>query len=83
MINRRGLITGLVSFIAASAIVRAGSLMPVKAIADYEHLLGELDVCYGYLHISPDWIVSAMKCEDDVLSVTGITAEQFYNDHIR
>jgi hypothetical protein len=29
-INRRSLITGLISFVAAPAIVRAGSLMPVK-----------------------------------------------------
>lgn len=32
MINRRSLITGLVSFVAAPAIVRASNLMPVKAI---------------------------------------------------
>ncbi len=37
MINRRGLITGLISFVAAPAIVRASSLMPVKGI----------DVVYG------------------------------------
>lgn len=30
MINRRGLITGLVAFIAAPAIVPVSSLMPVK-----------------------------------------------------
>lgn len=30
MISRRGLITGLISFVAAPAIVRASSLMPVK-----------------------------------------------------
>lgn len=32
MISRRGLITGLISFVAAPAIVRAGSLMPVRRI---------------------------------------------------
>ncbi len=32
MINRRSLITGLVSLVAAPAIVRAGSLMPVKVM---------------------------------------------------
>jgi hypothetical protein len=32
MINRRGLITGLISFVAAPAIVRATSIMPVKAM---------------------------------------------------
>jgi len=33
MISRRGLITGLVSFVAAPAIVRITSLMPVSAKA--------------------------------------------------
>ena len=33
-LTRRGLITGLVSFVAAPAIVRASSLMPVKAWAE-------------------------------------------------
>lgn len=32
MINRRGLITGLISLAAAPAIVRASSLMPVKVM---------------------------------------------------
>lgn len=31
-LSRRSLITGLISFMAAPAIVRAASLMPVKAI---------------------------------------------------
>jgi hypothetical protein len=34
MIGRRGFITGLISLVAAPAIVRAGSLMPVKAIVE-------------------------------------------------
>lgn len=32
--TRRGLITGLISFVAAPAIVRATSIMPVKAMTD-------------------------------------------------
>lgn len=32
MIHCRSLITGLISFVAAPAIVRASSLMPIKAI---------------------------------------------------
>jgi len=32
LLSRRGLITGLASFLAAPAIVRASSLMPVKAV---------------------------------------------------
>jgi len=31
-VSRRGLITGLVGFVAAPAIVRASSLMPVKSL---------------------------------------------------
>ncbi len=31
-LNRRSLITGLISLVAAPAIVRAGSLMPVKLV---------------------------------------------------
>ena len=34
MITRRGLITGLATLLAAPAIVRVGSLMPVKAWTD-------------------------------------------------
>jgi hypothetical protein len=34
LISRRGLITGLGSILAAPAIVRASSIMPVKAWAD-------------------------------------------------
>lgn len=36
MINRRGLITGLIAFAAAPAIVRASSLMPVKPMAVFD-----------------------------------------------
>jgi hypothetical protein len=32
MLDRRSLITGLISLVVAPAIVRAGSLMPVKAM---------------------------------------------------
>lgn len=32
MIDRRGFVTGLISLVAAPVIVRAGSLMPVKAM---------------------------------------------------
>jgi hypothetical protein len=34
--NRRGFITGLISLVAAPAIVRAGSLMPVKSFEIYD-----------------------------------------------
>ena len=41
-LNRRSLITGLISFVAAPAIVRASSLMPVKAIP-WDDILGLAD----------------------------------------
>lgn len=40
--SRRGFITGLISLVAAPAIVRAGSLMPVKnmsAIAEWRYVV--------------------------------------------
>lgn len=40
-VSRRSLITGLVSFVAAPAIVRASSLMPVKRTLSFEELLAE------------------------------------------
>jgi hypothetical protein len=42
--TRRNLITGLIAFIAAPAIVRAGSLMPVKQM-----------LVSGPTLISPEW----------------------------
>lgn len=36
MLNRRKLITGLISFVAAPAIVRASSLMPVKVMDSFD-----------------------------------------------
>lgn len=36
MLERRSFITGLISLVAAPAIVRAGSLMPVKAMVGLE-----------------------------------------------
>ena len=41
MIHRRSFITGLVSLIAAPAIVRAGSLMPVRVMVQRPPTLGE------------------------------------------
>lgn len=60
MISRRGLITGLVSFVAAPAIVRAASLMPVKAFeldldavlrACHESILKEMQIAYSNLYL--------------------------------
>ncbi len=70
--NRRGFITGLISLVAAPAIVRAGSLMPIKAeiikplrqfvvtgIDDYMQLAPctPIDVLYGTIKIKNCWDV--------------------------
>lgn len=64
--SRRSFITGLVAFVAAPAIVRAGSLMPVKklvwpskfVISDY---VGsdpvELDVLWGQIQLSAGYFM--------------------------
>lgn len=51
--NRRQLITGLISFVAAPAIVRASSLMPVKAVKLTEYIGNriDVDVIYGTLKL--------------------------------
>lgn len=51
--NRRQLITGLISFIAAPAIVRAGSLMPVKAY--------NKNWIYGRFMTIDDYLVQILK----------------------
>ena len=50
MIGRRGFITGLISLVAAPAIVRVTSLMPVKAV-EPEYVwrtYAEIDELYGH-----------------------------------
>lgn len=59
MINRRGLITGLIAFAAAPAIVRASSLMPVKVIKpEFVRIIEywncksySVDVLYGIMEL--------------------------------
>jgi hypothetical protein len=42
-LSRRSLITGLVSFVAAPAIVRVANIMPVKSMEEAEIILGAGD----------------------------------------
>jgi hypothetical protein len=64
IINRRGLITGLVSLMAAPAIVRATSLMPVRAMDDetFEEICARLSARVDDFHMRP----AAVSC-----SITG------------
>ena len=51
--TRRGLITGLVSLVAAPAIVRASSIMPVKALPTAEELLSAMPLQFPPMHAIP------------------------------
>lgn len=64
-LSRRGLITGLVAFAAAPAIVRAENLMPVKKfeqqvlriIFPYDFVVKDrFDMVYKYQYIRPQWL---------------------------
>ena len=60
MTTRRGIITGLVSFMAAPAIVRAASLMPVKAVvlSPYDRL-----AALGWEQVHINWKFAAYAGE--------------------
>lgn len=53
--NRRKLITGLISFVAAPAIVRATSIMPIKALAPYPALADWLSMSSMLRHPNSEW----------------------------
>ena len=55
LINRRKLITGLISFAAAPAIVRASSLMPVKVMNE-EFLIEEFNALYNTFIVPIRWL---------------------------
>ena len=68
MINRRGLITGLISFVAAPAIVKATSIMPIKSekiwmpspggyVVDIESMEG----LYPYQRLCVKWMTQDGK----------------------
>lgn len=54
--NRRSLITGLISLIAAPAIIRAGSLMPVKTILPLSEWEPIGEVFAGQIQYAPTLI---------------------------
>jgi hypothetical protein len=61
-ISRRGLITGLIAFTAAPAIVRAESLMPVKVLDEVLNLApqwtvhGSLNTVYCHMSDGTLWV---------------------------
>jgi hypothetical protein len=59
-LSRRSLITGLISLVAAPAIVRAGSLMPVSIRLAGESYLDEVCRLYGIVR-RPSEVDEAMR----------------------
>src|ERR1700730_12826133 len=75
--SRRGFLTGLAaSLFAAPAIVRAASLMPVKALAEGQ-LVTRLDVLYGSFHIRPEW---ALQCDISSINQTTREADRLFTE---
>lgn len=81
MIERRSFITGLIALVAAPAIVRAGSLMPVKqmiGVMEYEGptFTPPLHVLYGDLKIGDTITFSGWSAVRDLREfvVTGIAS---------
>jgi len=66
--SRRGFITGLISLVAAPAIVRAGSLMPVKMMPPERAIITEFyrnRVIRYYLDIQSIRDCNVLLCLDD------------------
>lgn len=69
MINRRKLITGLISLAAAPAIVRASSLMPVKVmrtLTNHEIFLAMFQARMGK---SMDLIIEDLTCGRSIVKI--------------
>jgi hypothetical protein len=81
-LNRRSLITGLISFaVTAPAIVRAASLMPVKVMTpimtldDYAKLLNKI---YANSHFGKFAGNRVWVSYDDCIKIFPISDEKFY-----
>lgn len=71
MLNRRGLITGLISLAAAPAIVRASSLMPVKVIKTLTPQEIINLVLSGSYDFDPIDYLKAMKAMNEIIAKWG------------
>lgn len=75
MIGRRGFITGLISLVAAPAIVRAGSLMPVKVMIEpVWRSFAEIDEVYGHgpLMNAMPYLIDWNAATREIIRITGM-----------
>ncbi len=82
MINRRKLITGLIAFGCAPAIVRVSSLMPVKVInfdprEVFDRLIFESN---PYPPLNGKFAALFMQSKLEMLEITGITDRELYDN---
>lgn len=78
--SRRSFIAGIAAAFAAPAIVKASSLMPVKALEKVRYrthydvasdqLITRCDVLYGYLDVRAEWAA-------DAIQLAGITMDEY------
>lgn len=82
MLNRRNLITGLISFaVTAPAIVRAGSLMPVKVMKpNTYHLINKITEEYIDFWVIDKENVFYRLYFDNILKRESLTIEFFKDD---
>lgn len=72
ILPRRKFITGLVSLMAAPAIVRASSLMPVKVVIDPW-------INYTVMPLFPPCYIGMMiNINNEIMEITGINNVKYY-----
>lgn len=72
--SRRSLIVGMASLLAAPAIVRVSSLMPVKVI-DNDLSAMKILLDYRYHKFATEYLKMMKAVEDDMFAVTGFPLE--------
>lgn len=80
-LSRRKLITGLISFAAAPAIVRIESLMPVKVMKsiDYNYVINKIVEPYINYWVQDGSFVHMIYMEENELKRKIINDYEFYN----
>lgn len=80
-LSRRGLITGLISFVAAPAIVRAASLMPVKALKPTRLSLNGVEIYFDD-EVSPEMVrLLELRMRDALSAMRVVMTDNLYGDN--
>jgi hypothetical protein len=74
--SRRSLIVGMASLLAAPAIVRVSSLMPVKVIDNHDEMMMELYIKHRARFVK-EFLNLMQAAEDDLYNTTGLPLELY------